>query len=84
MFLEECKSVGTHLMALHVNGNNVVYLDSFGAEHIHNQITIHNQIPNITTNIHRTQDDDSITCEYICIRFTDFCIRFVSYLWVKA
>ena len=28
--LDGYKSIGTHPMALHVNGNSVVYLDSFG------------------------------------------------------
>ena len=30
----EFKSIGTHWIALYVNGNNVMYFDSFGVEHI--------------------------------------------------
>ena len=82
--LDKYKSVRTHLINVFVKGSNFVYLDSFGVEQIHNQIPIHNLIPNIATNIFRTQVDDSIMCEYFCIKFTDFCIRFVSYLRVKA
>ena len=32
--LDEYKSIGTHWKALYVNGNNVIYFDSFGDEHI--------------------------------------------------
>ena len=28
------ESIGTHLIALYVNDNNVTYFDSFGVEHI--------------------------------------------------
>ena len=28
--LYEFKSIGTHWIALHVNGNNIIYFDSFG------------------------------------------------------
>ena len=30
--LDEFKSIGTHWMALYVNGNNVIYFDSFSVE----------------------------------------------------
>ena len=36
--LDESKSIGTHLIALYVNGNNVVSFDSFGFEHIPKEI----------------------------------------------
>ena len=36
--LEEFKSIGTHLIALYVNGSNIIYFDSFGIEHIPNEI----------------------------------------------
>ena len=32
--LDEFKSIGPHWIALHVNGNNIIYFDSFGVEHI--------------------------------------------------
>ena len=31
---DEFKSIGTHWIALYVNGNNIICFDSFGAEHI--------------------------------------------------
>ena len=30
--------LGTHWIALYVNGNNIIYFDSFGIEHIPNEI----------------------------------------------
>ena len=32
--LDEYKSIGTHWIALHVNGDNVTYFNSFGGENI--------------------------------------------------
>ena len=32
--LYEFKSVGSHWIALYVNGNNIIYFNSFGVEHI--------------------------------------------------
>ena len=36
--LNECKSIGTHWIALFVNNNNVTYFDSFGVDHIPKEI----------------------------------------------
>ena len=35
--LNEYKLIGTHWIALYVNGDNVIYFDSFGVEHIPKQ-----------------------------------------------
>ena len=32
--LDKFKSIGTHWIALYVNGNNIIYLGSFGVEYI--------------------------------------------------
>ena len=32
--LDECKSIGTHRIALYVTGNNVTYFNTFGIEQI--------------------------------------------------
>ena len=36
--LDEYESIGTHWIALYVNGNDIIYFDSFGVEHIPKEI----------------------------------------------
>ena len=36
--LDEYESIGNQWMALHVNGENVIYIDIFGVRHIPNEI----------------------------------------------
>ena len=36
--LDEYKSIGTNWIPLYVNGNNIIYFDSFGVEHIPKEI----------------------------------------------
>ena len=36
--LDECKSKGTHWIALYVDAENVAYFDSFGVEHVPKEI----------------------------------------------
>ena len=36
--LDEFKSIGTHWVALSVNGNKTIYVGSFGVEHIPKEI----------------------------------------------
>ena len=47
-------------MTLYVSGNNIMYFDSFGVEHIPNEITKLMENKNIITNIYRIQAYDSI------------------------
>ena len=70
--LDEYGSIGTNVIALNVNNNNVTYFDSFGVKHIpqENKKLIRNK--NITTNVCRIQARDSIMCGYFCIGFVDF------------
>ena len=53
-----------------------VYFDSFGVEHIPEEIKkIIKEFPgnkNIKTNIFQVQEDNQIMCGYFCIRFIDF------------
>ena len=35
---DEVKSIGTHWIALYVNGNNIMYFDSFAVGHIPKEI----------------------------------------------
>ena len=55
--LDEFKSIGTHWIALYVNGNNMTYFDSFGVEHISKEITKIHRKQNIITNIYRILDN---------------------------
>ena len=83
--LDECADIGTHWIALYVKNNKVIYFDSFGVEHVPKEIKLDigfighksNQLgfighKNMKTNIFRIQADNSIMCEYFCIRFIDF------------
>ena len=79
--LDEYKSIGTHWIALYVNGNNVnaIYFDSFRDEHIpkKKKITVNK---NIITNIYRMQAWDSAMCGYFGIGFSDFMLKGKSLL----
>ena len=67
---DEYKSIGTHWIALYVNGNNVTYFDSLGVENIPKETKRFIESKNIRTNIVRILAYDS--CEYFCIIFIDF------------
>ena len=55
-----------------MQNNNVTYFDSFGVEHIPNEMkTFIDRSLSITTNIFRTQAYDSM-CGYFCIGVIDF------------
>ena len=62
-----------------MHGNNIIYFDSFGVEHIPKEIKIIKK-KNIITNIYRIRAHDSIMCGYFCIRFIDFMLKDKSLL----
>ena len=70
--LDEHKDTGTHWIALFCNRNEIVYFDSFGVEHIPEEIKEFIGNKNIKANIFRVQANDSIMCGYFCIGFIDF------------
>ena len=51
--LDEYSDIGTHWIALHVLNNDVIYFDSFGVEHIPQEIKAFIGNNNIKTNIFR-------------------------------
>ena len=55
--LGEFKSIGTHWIAFYVNGNNIIYFDSFGVEHIPKEIKKSIGSKNIITKIYRIRFD---------------------------
>ena len=78
--LAECEWVGTHWIAVYVNGDNVIYFDSFGVECISKKIQKFIDNKNIITNIYRIQAYDSIICRYFCTEFLDFMLKGKSLL----
>ena len=82
--LYEFKSIGTHLIAVYVNGNNIVYFDSFGVECIPKEIKKFIESKNIIINIYRIQAYDSIMRGYFCIGFIDFVLKGKSLLNYKG
>ena len=70
--LEEYANVGTHWITLFCNSNEIVYFDSFGVEHVPEEITKFIGNKNIKTNIFRVQANNSVMCGYFCIGFIDF------------
>ena len=59
-------------IALYVRNNEVTYFDSFGVEHVPQEIKRFIGHKNTKTNIFRIQADNSIMCGYFCIEFIDF------------
>ena len=70
--LDEYSDIGNHWIALYVQNNDVTYFDSFGVEHIPEEIKTFISNKNIKTNIFRIQAYDSIMCGYFCIGFINF------------
>ena len=76
---------------MYVNGNKILYFDSFLVEHIPKEIKKFIGNKNIKTNIYRIHVFDSIICGYFCIGFIDFTLKgkrllhyvnlFSPYLW---
>ena len=69
-----------HWIALYVNDDNVMYVDSFGVKHMFKEIKKIIGNKNITANIYRIQAYSSIMCEYFCINFIDFMLKGKSLL----
>ena len=69
--LDEHKDTGTHWIALFCKKNEIVYFDSFGVEHIPEEIKEFIRNKN-KANIFRVQANNSIMCGYFCIGFIDF------------
>ena len=70
--LDEYADVGTHWIALFCNRNEIVYFDSFGVEHVPEEIKEFVGNKNIIANIFRVQANNSVMCGYFCIGFIDF------------
>ena len=73
--IDAFKSIATHWIALYVNGNTVIYFDSFGGEHIPKEIEKFIGTKSIITNIYRIQ---------ACNLFDDAWILLYSIYWFYA
>ena len=69
--LDKYNDIGTHWFALYLR-NNCIYFNSFGVEHIPNEIKQFIGNKDIISNKFRLQAYDSIMCGYFCIAFIDF------------
>ena len=70
--LDDYVDVGTHWIALFCNRSEIVYFNSFGAEHVPEEIIEFVGIRNIKSNTFRVQANNSVICGYFCIGFIDF------------
>ena len=70
--LDEYADVGTHWIALFCNRNEIVYFNSFGVEHVPEEIKEFIGNKNIKTNIFWVQANDSVMYGYFCIGLIDF------------
>ena len=70
--LNNYADVGMHWIALFCNRNEIVYFDSFGVEHIPEEIKEFIGNKNIKANIFRVQANNSVMCGYFRIEFIDF------------
>ena len=70
--LDEDADVSTHWIILYVKNIEIIYFDSFGAEHVLKEIKTFIRHKNIKTNVFRIQENNSIMCGYFCIGFIDF------------
>ena len=63
--------------------NEIVYFDSFGVEHIPEEIKEFIRYKNIKPNIFRIQENNSVMCGYFCIGFIeiDWLYNFVFSIW---
>ena len=70
--LDRYADVGTHWIALFCNRNEIVYFNSFGVEHVPEEIKKFVGNENIKANIFRVQANDSVMCGCFFIGFIDF------------
>ena len=72
IYLDAYADVGTQWIDLFCNGNEIVYFDSFGFEHVPEEIKKIVGNKNMIAKIFLVQADNSIMCGYFCIGFIDF------------
>ena len=78
--LGEFKPMGTYLIALYVNGNNIIYFNSLGVDHIPKEIKTFIRKQKYHNKFCRIQVYYSIMCGYFCVRYIDFMLKRKSFL----
>ena len=73
--VDEYENTGTHWVSLFVKVNKVIYFDSFGIEHIPEEINKFISNIKIKASIFRIQAYDSIMCGYFCIEFINYMLK---------
>ena len=73
--LDEYSDIGTHWVALYVNNKTAIYFDSFGIEHIPEEIKVLMGDKDIIASIYIIQGYDSIMCGYFCIGFINYIFK---------
>ena len=69
---DEYADIGTDWITLFCNGNDTVYFDSFGVEHVPKEIKIFFENKNIKANIFWVQAHNLVMFSYFCIGFIDY------------
>ena len=70
--LDDYSDIETHWIALYANKKTVTYFNSFGIEHISQEIRVFIADKDIIASIYRIQSYDSIVCGYFCIGFINY------------
>ena len=70
--LDDLGKPGTHWVALFIQKGNAVYFDSFGVERLPKEIKWFLNGKNLSLNLFRIQEFDSIMCGYFCLGFLDY------------
>ena len=73
--LDEYADISTHWIALFCNKSKIDYFDSFGVEHVPEEIRKFMGNKNKIANIFRLQRSNSIMCGYFFIAFIDFILE---------
>ena len=63
--LDEYADVGTHWIALFCNRSEIVYFNSFGAEHVPEEIKEFVGNKTIVANLFRLEANSSVMCWYV-------------------
>ena len=73
--LDHSKNTGAHWIVVFVKKDEVIYFDSFGVEHIPEEIKKSIGNKSIQTNIFRIQSYNSVMCGYFCILFIEYMLN---------